>query len=345
MDELFKPVKTVRKVQDNIDRFETLSLKETLPASRPERTKSKVSIVDISSEGSNGTGEPLSVRPSIDSSTSSKSTQYVQPKHKHHESIAFLKKSYLSETPPASLPDDARAILKSQPDGEDLAAVLQYLLYGINRKHDFNVRVPGPKASQIINVLVTVTIPDQWLRLRRSSLSKEDAQLKKVLLSALTSVAGLGALLMQIRQLSSTSAVQGSTLLEDTISVLSSILAGNSVLAAFLSDAMMLFPSESQRRIFWQEVTALFAGSRLLSTMSQVFTTHQDSKTFGASETWLGDSHKYSKWLARNLSTAAILFGTPAKSDDQSMKLLCQVLKRALSLGYPSMPLLEHPCH
>lgn len=334
MDSLSKTLQVTRKVQNNIDRFETLSIGESSSTSRPTSAKSKISILDITSESSNDAGDTFSLRPSVSSSVSSKSTQSLRTKHKRHESTAFLEKSYLNETSPASLPDDAREILRNQPDDEDLAAVLQYLQYGINSKHDFNARIPSPKASQIISVLVTVTIPDQWARLRRRFLSKEELQLKKALLSTLSSVAGLGALLMQIRRLSSTSVDEENSLLEDMISVLASILAGSKVLSEFLDDAMVLFPSETSRRVFWQEVNALFAGSKLLSALSQLLASQRSFKAIGENETWLGDGPKYSRWLAKNISAAAVAINTSSKSDEQRMKMLCQVFKRALSLGY-----------
>ncbi|OCT49313.1 hypothetical protein CLCR_04526 [Cladophialophora carrionii] len=332
MGDLFQPIKTTRKVQANIDRFETLSLKDLTTSHHPASTKPKVSIVDLGSEGSDAASQNSSYRPSHDSSLTSASTDSRQSSHKRQASAAFIQKSYLETPPPPSLPDDAREILKGQPEVEDLAAVLQYLQYGIAGKHDFNVHVPSPKASQIINVLVTVTIPDLWAPLQQKRLSRNHANLKANLLSSLTSVAGLGALLMQVKRLSASSTGRQNPLLVDTISVLSSILAGTQILSRFLHDAMTLLSAEAQRRAFWQEVVAMLAGSKVLSTMSQVFATQQDLEGLAPAPKWLGDGLEYSKWLAKNISAVAVI--TLPSAHPQQTKLLSQVLKRSLSLGY-----------
>ncbi|KIX98731.1 uncharacterized protein Z520_05192 [Fonsecaea multimorphosa CBS 102226] len=334
MDGLLEPIKTTRKVQRNIDKFETLSLKDPAPVSRQVSTQPKISVLDITTEASDSADDTLSLRPSVGTSTSRISTEVQQTKHKRQDSTAFLQKTYLDKSPPASLLDDALEILKNQPNSEDLAAVLQYLQYGIEGRHDFNIHVPAPKASQIINILVTVTIPDQWLHLRQPTLSRADMQLRTALLSSLTSVAGLGALLMQIRRLSSMNAGQDSSLLEDTVFVLSTILAGNTIISKFLSHAVKTIPADTQRRVFWQEATALLAGSKILTTMSQVFATFRDVKGAGENGKWLGDGNEYSRWLARNISSAAASFNTMPHSNSQQMSLLCQVLKRGLNLGY-----------
>ncbi|EXJ78360.1 hypothetical protein A1O3_09521 [Capronia epimyces CBS 606.96] len=332
MEELIRPVTVARKVQSSIEKFENLSLGDA-PASRPASNKSRISVLDDNSV-TEVQSEPFTIRPSLASSQSSISAQSNLRKHKRHDSTAFLQKSYLDKSASASLPDDAREILKSQPDREDLAAVLQYLQYGIDGRHDFNVRVPGPKASQIVNVLVTITIPDQWLNLRQPSLGKSDAQLKKSLLSCLNCVAGLGALLMQIRRVFSTTPSHKSPLLDDLISVLSLILSGSKVLQGFLLDAFSLFKTETQRGVFWQEITSTLAGSRVLTTMAHVLTSLRDSEVQYETCAWLGDGHQYSRWLARNISTAAIDLHNSHRSDSQHMNMLCQVLKRGLSLGF-----------
>ncbi|EXJ88295.1 hypothetical protein A1O1_05225 [Capronia coronata CBS 617.96] len=332
MEELIRPANGARNFRKNIEKFEGLSLQDAT-VSRPPSNRSKISILDDNSV-SDVQSEPFTLRPSVGSTQSSVSAQPTARKHKRHDSTAFLQKSYLAETASASLPDDAREILKSQPDREDLAAVLQYLQYGIDGRHDFNVRVPGPKASQIVNVMVTVTIPDQWLHLRRSDLSKSDAQMRRSLLNCLNSVAGLGALLMQIRRVFSTTPNHESPLLDDLISVLSLILSGSHALRGFLSDAFSLFKTETHRRVFWQEITSLLAGSKILSTMAHVLASLRDSDVRYEASAWLGDARQYSQWLARNISTAAVDLHGANQANSAQVNLLCQVLKRGLSLGY-----------
>lgn len=335
MDGQFNPVKTTRKVQSNIDKFETLSLTDDITLKpRTPSTKSKISVLDIGAEASEADNEVFSLRPSHDSSATSRSTNSHKGPHKRHDSTAFIQRTYLDNAQAASLPDDAREILRSQPDSEDLLAVLQYLQYGIQGKHGFNIHVPGPKGAQIINVLVTTTLPDWWVRLQQGKLSRQDSQLKAALLSTLSSIGGIGALLMQIRQMSATNANQQSSLLVDLLSVLSSVLTGSRVVLNFLSDATTLLPTEGQRRAFWQELTALLAGSKVLTTTSAAFATHNFLNGATEIHKWLGNGLEYSKWLAKNISTAAISLTAGPISNHGQINMLSQILKRALSLGY-----------
>ncbi|OAG39425.1 hypothetical protein AYO21_06441 [Fonsecaea monophora] len=313
MESLLEPVKTTRNLQNSINNLEALSLREPVPASRTATGKPKISVLDITTETSDNASDTFSLRPSTETSIGSTSAETQKTNHKRLDSTAFLRKSYLDKAPQASLPDDALEILKNQPNTEDLAAVLQYLQYGIEGRHDFNIHVPGPKASQIINVLVTITIPDQWLHLRQSTLSRTNTQL---------------------RRLSSLTTSQDRSVMEDTVAVLSSILAGNMIISKFLSHATRTIPTDTQRRVFWQEATALLAGSKILTSMSQVLATIRDLDGLGENEKWLGDGNEYSRWLGCNISTAAMSINASPGSNTQEMSLLCLVLKRGLNLGY-----------
>lgn len=324
------------KVKGNIDKFESLSLSESTKKSRPESPKSKRSIVEITSSSSN---DDSSLRSSIAapsstlskaSSETSASTQPEAKKHKKRESVAFIQKSYLHrEIQPEqdTLPDDAREILKSQPDYEDLLAVLQYLECGIRKKHDFKIHVTGPKASQIINALVTITIPDHWPVLRIHKLPKDQAQLKKLIVLNLRSVAGIGALLMQIRKLSGVKRSDNS-ILEDTLSVLELILRGNHFVNDMIQDTRKLNLKETNRRLSWQEIVSLVGGSKILAFVGQAITV---SGISAHKLKWLGDGNEYSRWLGKNISTTAASLSV---QDAEAWTMLVQLAKRALNLGY-----------
>ncbi len=330
MDGLLTEIKSVKKVQNNIDRFENLSSEERTK-SRSNNIKSKRSIVDITpANGSDATSEPVDLQPSTSTSqTSTVSLRHASQRHKRHDSTAFLQKSYLHEIPAASLTDDAREILKSQPDQKDLIAVLQYLQYGVDGKHDFNIHLAGVTAAQIIKILVTVTIPDRWHVLRQEKLSKLDLSLRKLLLTALRCVAGIGALSMQIRTLAIKK--ENRLLLEDMLSVLDSVLRGSHLMQTLLHDAHGLYQRDSQRRVFWQEVVALLCGSKLLSTTTQAAVMNSD---LGLGDSrWLTDGGEYSAWLGRNIAACATSLG---HEQYESWALLSQATKRAMNLGYRS---------
>jgi telomere length regulation protein len=322
------------KVRGNIDKFESLSLKESKAEPSSSSTKSKRSILEISSTSSDMTRDSfdnqLTQQTSTTSSQTSVATTPTSISRKKRESVAFIQKAYLdreSEQPTDSLPDDAREILKSKPDYEDLLAVLQYLECGTQRKHDFNVHSAGPKAAQIVNALVTVTVPDHWPVLRIHKLPRRQQQLKQLIVLNLRSVAGLGALVLQIRNLSGGKS-GGSSILEDTISVLQLVLQGSAFLKDMLHEASHLYTKHTQRRIWWQELTSLVAGSKVLSYATQAVAAA--SLTFSRFK-WLSEGNEYCEWLARNISTAAA--GVDGK-DSEAWAMLSQMMKRALYLGY-----------
>ena len=329
MDGLLTEIKSVKRVQNNIDKFESLSLEERTK-SRSNSNKSKRSVLDItSSSSSDAHSEPFDLQPSIASSQTSLDSKPATKKHKRHDSTAFLQRSYLEKPSAGSLPDDAREILRSQPDQEDLIAVLQYLQYGIDGKHDFNIHLAGPKKSQLINILVTVTIPDQWHPLRSRKLSSADLNLRKLLLSVLQSVPGIGALSMQLRNLSIKK--ENRLIVEDMLSVLTGVLSGSHILHSLLQDASRLYQKDTQRRVFWLEAVGLLCGSKVLAAAAQAFVINSDLES--SDGRWLSEGVEYSTWLGKNIATCATNL---TRDQSESWNFLSQAMKRAMSLGYRS---------
>src|SRR5271163_2949401 len=118
MNDLLTPISN-RKIQNSIDKFEKLPVKDE----------------------------------NLTAVSSAQNRESKHTRHKKQDSTAFLQQIYLqSNTSTNTLPDDARQILKGQPDEEDFLAVLRYLQFGIDGRHDFNIRVSGPKASLIVQV-------------------------------------------------------------------------------------------------------------------------------------------------------------------------------------------------
>ena len=307
MGDLLTPVQTTRKVKSNVEKFETLSLSDQ-PA--------PLELIQVSS---NRQDRGVS----------------KHTKHKKQDSAPFLQQTYLqSDSSSETLPEDAREILKSQPDHEDYLAVLQYLQFGIEGKQDFNVRASGPKASQILNVLVTVTIPDRWASLNTKPVSRQDKEAKGMLLSCLTCVAGLGALHAQIKRLTGlamSAKTAPSLVLKDSIDVLAAVLDPSSFIDAVLGDALKLNVKPTQRAVLWQELCSFVAGGKILSAVSQALPLTESGKDEERTAGWLGDGNQYSKWLARNICHAATKF---AVIQGDAWPMLAQLMKRGLSLGH-----------
>jgi telomere length regulation protein len=306
MGDLLTPLQTTRKVKSSVEKLEVLS-------------------------PSNGAGLP---KEGVRVSSTSRTSASKHSRHTKQDSTAFLQQAYLENaTLSETLPDDAREILKGQPDHENLVAVLRYLRFGIEGKHDFNLRASGPKASQILNVLVTVTIPDRWQSLNSKPGSKENKEVRKMFLSCLTCVAGLGALHAEIRRLAALSMPTNSgqsLMLKDAIDVLANVLYPSSFVETVLGDTLTLHPKPAQKHVLWQELSSFVAGGKILSAVAQAFPLAEFTTDEKIAE-WLADGTRYIKWLARNICHAA---AKVAVAEGEAWPMLTQLLKRGLSLGH-----------
>ncbi|KAK5092041.1 telomere binding protein [Exophiala xenobiotica] len=339
MADLLREVKPAKKVQSNIEKFESLTLNENKQRSRSNSRARTKPIIEVEPEI-----EPVPLLTAVSSKLIEKpvdqiaDTRYAlapakpaAPTHKRHDSTVFIQKDYLKDNAPPSLFDDARDILKCQPGLEDIEAVVVYIQYGIDRQHDFNIKLTGPKSSQLVRVLVTTTIPDLWPNLSRSKLDGSAKRMRETLLQALFSVTGLEALLEQIRFHTRSSVDNNPEVLGTYVDFLSNLLEGSEIVLRFLSDTMTLYDKEVQRRLFWQSILSLLAGSKVLSSTGSIPNTVAETGSSLNVRDWLLNGEDYSKWLARNIVKASIELNP---KETRVWSNLSQLLKRGLSLGY-----------
>lgn len=340
MDNLLTAVKTTKKVQSNINKFESLTLNDGTNRSRSNSSaKSTKPVIEVDAES-----EPVPLLTAISSRTTTGATQNQQTsaeptvaplqivkEHKRKDSAIFLQKDYLKDTPPPSLADDAREILKSQPGIEDIEAVLSYLQYGIEGQHDFNVKVTSTKSSLLVRTLVTTTLPDLWPNLTMSKLGDGSKRMRKALLESLFSVAGIEAVLEQVRFHTRPGAITSQDMLGVYVDFLHHLLRNPDTVLQFLQDCTKLYEKEVQRRLFWQSIVSLLAGSKLLATLSAIPNTIAESGKELTIAHWLVNGECYSQWLANNIAKASI---ESSHQDLSAWSNLSQLFKRSLSLGY-----------
>lgn len=340
MPDLLTPLKTVSSVKSRIGALENVMPKDGGRAPNDSQGREGRPLIEIAqklrSENVETVKEELSIRSksssTINGSFNDSLNGSFRRGHKRIDSTAFLKQTYLGSPTTYDLSDDAHEILKSQPDREDLLSVLQYLQYGIERKHDFNIRAPSAKSSQITNALVGVTVVDHWHHLRGRNLSQEDKQLKRCLLFCLTSVTGLGALLAQIKKLSSrTAGADGEhALTRDMVSVLEHILARSSTLYDLIKDTLNATDKPGQRHVVWQELVSFLAGSKILTIVAQSSADRKVEEDVDDASTWLGEGPRYCLWLAKNIAHAAT---TLHVKETESWSMLALLTRRGFSLG------------
>ncbi|KAJ5129786.1 uncharacterized protein N7515_005825 [Penicillium bovifimosum] len=231
-------------------------------------------------------------------------------------------------------------LLKSNPDREQLSAILSALdpYSKPQATRDFNLRIPGPITAQILQLLVSTTIPDHWTSLDAKDSKGKDAKSRAALLRCLSSVAGLGSLVAQLRSLISaarasaqqTQASSSQLGIRDLLAVLAALLEPTDFLFRLFSDISVIYDNKTRQQVTWRELVSLGAASKILSTAAEALTVVDESRSI-TSFSWVGNGSQYASWLGRNVSHMAAKLNMDNGSDWVSVALLTG---RALSLGY-----------
>ena len=233
-------------------------------------------------------------------------------------------------------------VLKSKPDRDSLSQVLS-VLDPSNKKaapSQFDIRVPSPTSAQILQVLVSVTVPDVWDSLNTKSKESRSAafKLRAALLRCLCSVAGVSSLVAQLRFLitacrSSSEQAKGDgsdIRIRDILEVLSALLEPKDFLLRIYTDISAICPNETQKQITWREFTSLIAASRVLSTVAESLTLISGSSGLG-NVSWVGEGPRYASWIGDNICEVVSKID---QNDEFAWKAISLFMGRALSLGY-----------
>jgi telomere length regulation protein len=231
-------------------------------------------------------------------------------------------------------------LLKSSPDREQLCAILAALDPFSKSKttKDFDLRTASPVTAQILQILVSTTIPDHWGSLDAKDSKGKDAKARAALLRCLSSVAGLGSLVAQLRSLinaarASARQAQGSSSqlgIRDLLAVLSALLEPKDFLFRLSSDISVIYDTKTRQQVTWRELASLVAAGKILSTAAEALAVVDDSSSV-SSISWVGNGSQYALWLGHNVSHMAARLAPDNESDWASVALLTG---RALSLGY-----------
>lgn len=240
-------------------------------------------------------------------------------------------------------PEDALEALKSKPGSDLLVRVLQWLESSTHNTERFNIKIPSPKAAQIIFVLVAEIIPDYWNSLTGTSVQLKQ---KRSLLRCLSNISGIGAIAARLRfflnlednpqregQSSLKSKTQG---LEELLGVLESLLNGNGFVFSIWIDIYSLFSNLSQRALSWKEFTTTLAGGRLLSLAAEACHVINETSSNASRGSWLGNGSQYCAWLGENVAYLLMNFDGKQVEDWKALALL---VNRALKLRYTGRPL------
>ena len=254
--------------------------------------------------------------------------------------ISSKQKSHTCGEHRLNSPEDALAALKSKPDVDLLTKVLQWLNPARIRDDHFNVKVPGPKASRILLVLVEEIIPNYWRVLKDGRFSNKDMQIK-LIVRCLSSIAGIGVIITRLRGLldskdeapnqSKNEEMGNNPLIEDMLDVLQSIIHRDSFLSKTWQDLSSLVMNSSQRSLMWKELISCVAGGRVLSIVGEADHKLNENDSSIKDRSWLGDGSQYSAWLGRNIAYMVTVLD---QDHVEAQKSIARLLEKALKLGY-----------
>ncbi|KAJ5190638.1 uncharacterized protein N7498_009623 [Penicillium cinerascens] len=236
--------------------------------------------------------------------------------------------------------EQAIDVLKSHPSQEELLAVLAALdPFNASREiQSIDIRVPGPTTAQILHVLVSTIVPAHWASLNAKEKQAKDTKSRAALLRCLSSVAGIGSLVAQLRSLIATARAaalqaEGSSspiIIRDLLSVIAALLEPKDFLYRLYTDTSSLYDNRTGQQVAWREFVSLVAAGKILSTAAEAFTVSKEAE-FPSSITWVGDGPRYSSWLGSNIAHMVSKLKAEKEGDWSSVAFLAG---RALSLGY-----------
>jgi telomere length regulation protein len=240
-------------------------------------------------------------------------------------------------------------VLKSHPSKDEVSAVLAALdPFNASRNiQSLDIRVPGPTTAQILQLLVSTTVPDHWASLNAKEKRAKDTKTRAALLRCLCSVAGIGSLVAQLRSLIATARAtaqqaEGSSspiVIRDLLSIISSLLEPKDFLYRLYTDTSSLYDNRTRQQVAWREFVSLVAAGKILSTVAEALAVSKEAES-PASITWVGDGPRYASWLGSNIAHMVSKLKTDEERDWSSVAFL---MGRALSLGYSGKFTLFHP--
>lgn len=230
-------------------------------------------------------------------------------------------------------PEDAIQTLKGSPTWSQVQQVLTFLANSNNA--GFNIKQPGASAAPLIQALVTRTLPDFWIDLKRE---KPRARTKLMFMNALLSVSGLGALLSRLKILTiacGSAAKPGETHVSPfqvraVLELIEEILRPATIFSSVWSDCVLLGQTLPQRTILWREFVSLVASGKLISSFAEA---EDVLKTSGEryKPQWVANGTEYTQWLAQNISHMIRMSNTKDAEIFSAARVMCS---KTLALGY-----------
>ena len=238
--------------------------------------------------------------------------------------------------------DDVLGVLKSKPDFEDLTRSLRWLVSQLDEKSTSNLRQPGPKAAQIVFVLVNDIIPEYWPILNNGE--HRNAKLKNLLVSCLRNVTGVSAVYTCLRLLISqmkdsqshtkVSTASKTHAIVEILSFLQALLDGSKFFLTLWKDINAFVNQAVQKILQWKELLTIVASGKLLAAASEATMATRDSSMSVQEGSWVDNGGLYATWLGENIQYMISNF---QQDNVDGLNSVSQLLSKAMHLGYKGM--------
>ena len=241
-------------------------------------------------------------------------------------------------------PEDVLEALKTKPDDATLSRALRWLNRTLTHNDEFNIKNPGPKATQITFTLVNDIVPDYWETLRSNAGHEKD-----LLVRCLRTVAGIGAITSRLRSLLTSSKdiqkpaaitfVSKAQPVEILLSLLDTVLASEEIVTTIWREIQVCNLPSFQKSLQWKEFCSLVASGKVLSIASEASLSVGDSSSSIKDTCWISDGSQYVAWLG-----ACIQHTLKALTDGdvEGQRALSQLLSKGLTLGYTGLHVNGH---
>jgi telomere length regulation protein len=242
------------------------------------------------------------------------STSYRISNDESKDLVTEVKKSSQTHVKPCSVlatPEDALEALRSEPDLDTLRRVLKFLVEDASLTSYFKITQATPIVAQLVNVICSDIVPNYWVLLNQkqklgSQKSTHGAE-RKLLLSCLSSVSGINAILgrmksmiQQVREIKkSDGGLSSLEILKIYLEVLEALLNGEQVVSRLWYDIRDDAPAK--QKALWHEVSALLGGGKILNIAAETSSVINDASKEVERSKWITDGALYSRWLARNI--------------------------------------------
>lgn len=265
------------------------------------------------------------------------------------KSKVLLKTERKSESVPSNGSSDERRVvqisswdhtlqlLQSRPGIEDLARCLRWLKLNHVTETRFDLRVPSPRAAQIIFALIHQTLPEYWPVLEQPN-DADYAKAKSNLTKCLSNVPGVSAvasrlqvLLKELPNLGKTERPSHLEQVSNLIRVLEAIMEKDRFLFNTLHELNKSIVDPQKRTFLWKEFVSLLAGGKILSLCSEGDEVINEAAVTTKERSWLAQGAVYVGWLGRN---CACMVHALTEDINEPVHRVTQVFSKALKIGY-----------